>query len=368
MKKVKPNSIWFTSTIVFGAMTVNIAANAVVMKKQNTTYSIDGNNGARQGQQIYLYKTNTENVNQQWIEASVDGDYFYYQKQNTNLCLDGGEGAINRQAVTLETCDENNKNQHWLKISTPNDSFRLEKRGTNFSIDGNNGGTNKQLIYLWDSNDNNMNQQWSFLYQNASVPVVSFANPISNATLSVDELLSVAVNAEDPNGDIVSVSLAIDNDFIRIERHSPYEWGDRDAKLQNLSPGTYRLTATAEDNDGLTTQVSTTITIEDNTAPVATPTPAPVATPTPAPIATPTPAPVATPTPDPELVALYQSGAQIWAASNTNARSRAGCAISVWCSNLGSHMPVLSWSARCYPQTRAHSPANSKFSQYTGHA
>jgi len=294
---MKPNPMWFTSTIVLGAMTVNVAAHAVVMEKQGTRFSIDGDNGAKQGQQIYLYKTNTENVNQQWIETSVDGDYFYYQKQNTNLCLDGGEGGRRRQAVTIETCNENNENQHWLKINTPNDSFRLEKRGTNFSIDGKNDGANRQLIHLWSSNDNNVNQQWSFLYQNT--PIVSFANPSSNATLSVDELLSVTVNADDPNGDIVSVSLAIDNDFIRIEKVSPYEWGNRDSKLQNLSPGTYRLTATAEDNDGLTTQVSTTITIEGDTAPVATPTPAPVATPTPAPVATPTPAPVATPTPAP---------------------------------------------------------------------
>jgi len=125
------------------------------------------------------------------------------------------------------------------------------------------------LIYLWDSNSNEENQQWNFFSQGNSTPennapVVSFANPSNNAKLSVGELLSVAVNADDPNGDIVSVSLSINNDFVRVEKKAPYGWGNNDSELQNLSPGTYQLTATAEDNDGLTTQASTSITIEEN--------------------------------------------------------------------------------------------------------
>lgn len=271
MNKKKINPIWFASVIALGTISVGISAETVVMQKQNTSFSIDGNNGARQGQQIYLYQTNTENVNQQWVETSVDGSYFYYEKENTNLCLDGGEGGRNRQAVTLETCDENNENQHWEKISTSNASFRLEKRGTNFSIDGNNGGTNQQLIYLWDSINDEENQQWTFLSQDnatpeSNAPIMSFATPNNNATLPEGELLSITVNADDPNGDIVSVSLSINNSFVRTERRAPYEWGNGDAELQNLSPGTYRLTAVAEDNDGLTSQVSVSITIEEETA------------------------------------------------------------------------------------------------------
>ena len=115
------------------------ADNLVVMQKQNTTFSIDGNNGARQGKQVYLWETNQANVNQQWVETSISGGYYSYQKQNTNVCLDGGRGARNRQAVTPETCNRNDQDQHWKKVSTANGTFRLEKRGTGFSIDGNRG-------------------------------------------------------------------------------------------------------------------------------------------------------------------------------------------------------------------------------------
>jgi len=264
MKKIKYNPMWFSSIVVLGAVSANVNANTVVMQKQNTSFSIDGNNGAKQGQQIYLYRTDVNNINQQWIETSTDGDYFYYQKENTNLCLDGGEGGAKRQPVTLEICNKSNENQHWEKVSTSNNSYRLEKRGTNFSIDGDNGGTNRQLIYLWTSNNRVANQRWDFLSQGNTTPknnapVVSFSSLGNNTTLAVGDLLSVTVDASDPNGDVTSVSLSIDNDFVRSEKVAPYEWGSRDTALQNLAPGTYQLTATAEDNDGLTTQVSTTI-------------------------------------------------------------------------------------------------------------
>ena len=72
------------------------------------------------------------------------------------------------------------------------------------------------------------------------------------------------------------MSLSLDNEFVRTERRAPYGWGAGDAALQNLSPGTYRLTAVAEDNDGLTSTANATITIvgetiDDNTPPDDTP-------------------------------------------------------------------------------------------------
>ena len=134
----------------------------VVMQKQNTNFSIDGNNGARRGQQIYLYDTNLDNVNQQWVEIDVGSGFYSYQKFNTSLCLDGGNGADFRQPVTIETCNNTNRNQHWRQVSLANGNFRLEKRGTNFSIDGNHGAQRRQVAYLWESNNNNVNQQWQF--------------------------------------------------------------------------------------------------------------------------------------------------------------------------------------------------------------
>ena len=264
------------SLLLLAPTSIYAADNVVVMQKQNTEFAIDGNRGAQQGQQVYLWETNQENVNQQWVEVSVNGGYYSYQKQNTSVCLDGGRGARNRQAVTLETCEGNNEDQHWQKVSTANGAFRLEKRGTAFSIDGNRGAENRQEIYLWESDSDNVNQQWQFFGQGGSTPetnapIVSFS---TNSTVAEGELVSVTVNADDSNGNITSVSLSIDNEFVRTERREPYGWGRRDAALQNLSPGTYRLTAVAQDNDGLTTEVSTSITIEgesvDSTKPNAT--------------------------------------------------------------------------------------------------
>ena len=242
------------------------ADNLVVMQKQNTTFSIDGNNGARQGKQVYLWETNQANVNQQWVETSISGGYYSYQKQNTNVCLDGGRGARNRQAVTPETCNRNDQDQHWKKVSTANGTFRLEKRGTGFSIDGNRGAENRQEIYLWKSNSQNVNQQWQFFGQGSTTiannaPTASFAALGNNNRFDEGQRVSVTVNADDSDGSIASVRLSIDGKFIRAERKAPYGWGTRDAALQNLAPGTYSLTAVAEDDEGLTTEISTSFTV-----------------------------------------------------------------------------------------------------------
>ena len=87
MKKTLSNPIWFTSIIALGTMTENVAANTVIMQKQNTYFSIDGHNGAKQGQQIFLYETDTNNVNQQWIETSIDGGYFTIKKKTPTFVL-----------------------------------------------------------------------------------------------------------------------------------------------------------------------------------------------------------------------------------------------------------------------------------------
>ena len=96
-----------------------------------------------------------------------------------------------------------------------------------------------------------------------NAPEVSFAALGDNNQFGEGELVSVTVNASDSNGEITSVSLSLDNEFVRTERRAPYGWGAGDAALQNLSPGTYRLTAVAEDNDGLTSTANATFTITD---------------------------------------------------------------------------------------------------------
>lgn len=137
-----------------------------VMEKRNTNFSIDGNGGAIQGQQVYLWGTNTNNANQNWDQLDRGNGYYSYRKENTNMCLDGGNGGARRQAVILWPCNSGNQNQHWKKVKVINGTeiYRMEKRNApGFSIDGNGGASQRQAIYLWDSNSNNVNQQWDFI-------------------------------------------------------------------------------------------------------------------------------------------------------------------------------------------------------------
>lgn len=140
------------------------AETTVVMQKNNTEHSIDGNRVTlNEGLPAYLYATNQANVNQQWVETNQGGEYYSYKKMNTNLCLDGGDGAGNGQAITTEQCSDDNQNQHWSKNFLTNGTVRLEKRGTSHSIDGKSNAGNRQTLHLWRSSDSNINQQWEFL-------------------------------------------------------------------------------------------------------------------------------------------------------------------------------------------------------------
>lgn len=150
-----------------------VSAQTFNLQKRNTNFSIDGNGGARSGEQVYLWNTSNSNVNQQWVETEVENGFYSYRKQNTSLCLDGGNGGARRQAVVLFTCVNSNRNQHWEKINQDGGSIRLKKRGVSFSIDGNNGASRRQEIHLWNSGDSNINQHWVFRNVVGSTPVSS---------------------------------------------------------------------------------------------------------------------------------------------------------------------------------------------------
>ena len=48
-----------------------VSAETVIMQKQGTDFAIDGNHrSVQEGKQVYLWGTNEDNVNQQWIEIS----------------------------------------------------------------------------------------------------------------------------------------------------------------------------------------------------------------------------------------------------------------------------------------------------------
>lgn len=134
----------------------------VTLRKANAlSFGVDGGNGGANGQSVYLWSYDRNNVNQQWDQIDRGGGYYSFQKHGTSFCLDGGNGGANGQAVYLWTRSDANQNQHWKKIDLGGGYFRLEKRNApGFSIDGGNGGANGQALKLWTSDNNNQNQRW----------------------------------------------------------------------------------------------------------------------------------------------------------------------------------------------------------------
>lgn len=154
----------YTGTWVSFDITEAIGSETVVhIKKRNAQdFAIDGNNGAANGQSVYLWAQNSNNVNQQWVEINRGDGYYSYQKQGTNYCLDGGNGGANQQDVYLWQCSDNNQNQHWQKASTDSGFYQLIKRNApGFAINGGSNGENLQNVNLYDSTNASHNLQWS---------------------------------------------------------------------------------------------------------------------------------------------------------------------------------------------------------------
>lgn len=137
----------------------------VVLQKRNTSFALDGNKGET-GETIYLWSTNTNNVNQQWVETDQGGGYYSYKKIDTNVCIDSGDEGRNQAPVTMETCNSADQEQHWRRVSVSGSLFRLESRAhASFSIDGNHGADFRNPVYLYRSGSSNVNQHWEFFEQ-----------------------------------------------------------------------------------------------------------------------------------------------------------------------------------------------------------
>ena len=160
MKKL---AILAVATMALASVSTSSMAATFVLEKHNTGFSIDGGNGSANERQVYLWPTNTSNVNQQWEEISVGSNYYQYKKVGTNHCLDGQGGGARGQAVWLWTCNSNNQNQHWEKKPVANGNIRLKKRGVSFSLDCKGGAARRQTCHLWNSQDSNVNQHFNFV-------------------------------------------------------------------------------------------------------------------------------------------------------------------------------------------------------------
>ena len=157
----------------------------VTMRKRNASnYALDGGNGSGNGNNVKLWRYNASNVNQQWIEIDRGGGYYSYQKMNTNHCIDGSSGGSNGNNVKLWACNSTNRNQQFKKISMGGGAYRLEKRNaSSYSIDGNGGSSNGQNVHMWSNNNNNRNQHWIFT-------VVGSASPYAQPDASVENSIS----------------------------------------------------------------------------------------------------------------------------------------------------------------------------------
>ncbi len=91
-------------------------------------------------------------------------------------------------------------------------------------------------------------------------PVASFITPSVGQSFIEGDSLTVEVDANDSDGSIGGVDLYLNDQFIRREAVKPYQWGidaTVDPQLQNLSAGSYELSAVAKDDKGATTSIST---------------------------------------------------------------------------------------------------------------
>ncbi len=184
----------------------------VTLRKGNSTgFAIDGGNGGGNGQNVYLWSYNQNNVNQQWIEINRGGGFYSYQKRNTNFCIDGSSGGGNGKNVKLWACNAGNQNQQFRKINVGNNRIRLQKRNASgFSIDGRGGGSNGQNVHMWASNNNNGNQGW-IITQIGTAKNGNLKAGFSESESSESNISSVSIYPN-PVTDHVNISLKNDID------------------------------------------------------------------------------------------------------------------------------------------------------------
>ena len=188
------NGTWESFAITEAGDLSNTSGTLVHITKSNATaFALDGDGGAENGQNIYLWSENTNNVNQQWIEIDRGNGYYSYQKQGTEYCIDGNNGGANNQNVYLWQCAENNQNQHWQKVAMADGSFTLIKRNaTGYALNSGDDGANGQNVDLYEVSNTAQNQQWyitpigtaakSVVDVSLANDVSIFPNPVSSIT------------------------------------------------------------------------------------------------------------------------------------------------------------------------------------------
>ena len=95
-----------------------------------------------------------------------------------------------------------------------------------------------------------------------SPPSASFLTPLDGEEFEEGVDLLVDVSASDTDGTVSNVRLYLDDVFVRQENVSPYQWNPtQDPVFAAMAAGSYALKAIATDDDGDTTQVEISITV-----------------------------------------------------------------------------------------------------------
>ncbi|MGJ8691426.1 MAG: RICIN domain-containing protein [Thalassotalea sp.] len=153
-----------TITLNDANVVVNTKTYVQLTKANSSAFSLDGGNGGANNQNVKLWSTNSNNINQQWEEIHRGANYYSYKKRGTQFCLDAGNNGANNQNVKLWLCDYQNQNQHFTKVSRGGDNYQLNKRNADgYAIDGGTGGANNQNVKLWQAQTSTSNNQvWQF--------------------------------------------------------------------------------------------------------------------------------------------------------------------------------------------------------------
>lgn len=195
---------------------------------------------------IDLAKTETLSHLQMVTAHRNQGTFDYPRDLQVHLSLDGQNWELLKQVngdqsgTTMISLDD--REARYIKLEqTGNDSF-----------------------YWWSIHDLAVYASSGNLKGNQG-PVSEFVAPTpeNNSSIALGHAIDIELSAVDVDGDVANVKLFLNDELVRQENVSPYEWNStRDAKLSNLIPGNYKLRAEATDNLGTVTSVITNFLLE----------------------------------------------------------------------------------------------------------
>lgn len=118
----------------------------------------------------------------------------------------------------------------------------------------------KDIIQNWDTGSGTGGEN--------QAPNVSFASPTGNLTVTEGYDIQVDVLASDPDGSISNVKLFINNNLVRQENFSPYNWGHTNSpnpnEVNGLTAGSYTFRTVATDNEGATSEKTFVLTVNSS--------------------------------------------------------------------------------------------------------